>query len=124
MPFAILSIFVLAWGLPSIKTAMGKATTPAFDKGGWEVPYLHKAVSRAQPVVAKPTPENAKFDFNWLTAVGTGCFLSALLAGAVFGVRPKRIAPIFWAKLFLMPYSLVAIGRMPRAGFVTPYSGQ
>ena len=51
MPFALLSLFVLLWGLPTIKTAMGKATTPAFKTGGWEVPYLHKAVLRAQPVV-------------------------------------------------------------------------
>src|SRR5258708_11701007 len=80
MPFAILSIFVLCWGLPTIKTAMGKATTPAFARGGWEFPYLHKTVSRAQPVVAKPTAENAKVDFNLLTSAGSGCLLSALLA--------------------------------------------
>src|SRR5580692_8610671 len=30
LPFAILSLFVLAWGLPTIKLAMNKATTPAF----------------------------------------------------------------------------------------------
>src|SRR5271166_4456571 len=30
MPFAILSLFVLLWGLPSIKLAMNQATTPAF----------------------------------------------------------------------------------------------
>src|SRR5947199_270060 len=30
MPFAILSIFVLCWGLPSIKTALNQATTPSF----------------------------------------------------------------------------------------------
>src|SRR5260370_41877784 len=30
LPFAILSVFVLAWGLPSIKLAMNQATTPAF----------------------------------------------------------------------------------------------
>src|SRR5271166_227749 len=30
MPFAILSLFVLLWGLPSIKLAMNKATTPDF----------------------------------------------------------------------------------------------
>ena len=30
MPFAVLSLFVLLWGLPSIKLAMNKATTPAF----------------------------------------------------------------------------------------------
>ncbi|HTC67232.1 MAG TPA: lactate permease LctP family transporter, partial [Candidatus Acidoferrum sp.] len=75
MPFALLSLFVLLWGLPVIKTAMGKATTPAFKTGGWAVPYLHQAVFRAQPVVMKPTAENAKFDLNWLSATGTGCFL-------------------------------------------------
>src|SRR5262245_44263829 len=52
MPFAILSVLVLCWGLPGIKTAMGRATTPEFGSGGWNVPYLHKAVLRAQPVVA------------------------------------------------------------------------
>src|SRR6202041_2684461 len=30
MPFAVLSIFVLVWGLPNVKLAMNKATTPAF----------------------------------------------------------------------------------------------
>src|SRR5260370_18921362 len=97
---------------------MGKGASPAFDKGGWEVPYLHKAVSRAQPVVAKPTPENAKFDFNWLTAVGTGCFLSALLAGALLGVGPQGNPPVFWANLFLVRFALLGIAFLPRPGFV------
>jgi len=74
LPFAILSVFVLVWGLPSIKAAMGRATTPAFSRGGWEVPFLHQAVRRAPPVVAQPTAEAARFDLNWLTATGTGCF--------------------------------------------------
>src|SRR5947209_5844510 len=30
MPFAILSLFVLVWGLPSVKLVMNKATTPSF----------------------------------------------------------------------------------------------
>ena len=55
LPFAILTVFVVAWGLPTVKTAMNKATTPNFSKGGWEVPYLHRAVTRAAPVVLKPT---------------------------------------------------------------------
>src|SRR6266568_2290009 len=35
MPFAILSVFVLVWGLPTVKGAMNRATTPV-----WDVPYL------------------------------------------------------------------------------------
>ena len=30
MPFAILSVFVLVWGLPAVKLAMNQATTPSF----------------------------------------------------------------------------------------------
>lgn len=123
VPFAILSLFVLCWGLPSIKTAMGKATTPAFATGGWNMPYLHKAVLRAQPVVAKPTAENAKFDFNWLTATGSACFLAALLSGAVLGLGPLTMLKIFGKTLHRMRFAVVAMACMLGLGYVTRYSG-
>lgn len=123
LPFAILSVFVLFWGLPLIKTAMGKATTPAFKKGGWEVPYLHRAVFRAQPVVAKPTPENAKFDFNWLTATGTGCFFAAILSALILGLKPKRITQVFLSTVHRMRFAIVAISCMLGLGYITRYSG-
>jgi lactate permease len=123
MPFAFLSLFVLCWGLPSIKAAMGKATTPSFATGGWNVPYLHKAVLRAQPVVVKATPENAKFDFNWLTATGTSCFLAALLAGTFLGLRPGAMLRIFGRTLVRMRFAIVAMACMLGLGYVTRYSG-
>jgi lactate permease len=123
MPFAILSIFVLCWGLPTIKTAMGKATTPAFSRGGWDFPYLHKAVSRAQPVVAKPTAENAKFDFNWLTSTGSGCFLAALLAGTTLGLKPRKLFQIFGKTVHRMRFAIIAMSCMLGLGYVTRYSG-
>ncbi len=123
MPLAILSIFVLLWGLPSIKGAMNGATTPAFKTGGWEVTYLHKAVSRTMPVVAKPTPENAKFDFNWLTATGTGCFLAALFAGAILGLKPGKIFQIFGRTLVRLRFAIIAMTCMLGLGYITRYSG-
>ena len=123
MPFLILSLFVLTWGLPKVKSAMGKATTPAFATGGWNVPYLHKAVSRAQPVVAKTTPENAKFDFNWLTATGTGCFLAAIVSGTILGLSLKRLLQIFGKTLYRLRYAIIAMACMLGLGFVTRYSG-
>jgi lactate permease len=122
-PFAILSLFVLCWGLPSIKAAMGKATTPAFSRGGWDFPYLHQAVSRAQPVVAKPAPENAKFDFNWLTATGSGCFLAALLGGTILGLPPWQLLRIFGKTVGRMRFAIVAMSCMLGLGYVTRYSG-
>ena len=123
LPFAILSIFVLLWGLPSVKNAMGRATTPAFQNGGWEVPYLHKAVYRARPVVLKPAAEPAKFDFNWLTAVGTGCFLAALLAGTILGLTPRKMFQIFGHTVHRLRHAIVAMSCMLGLGYITRYSG-
>jgi lactate permease len=133
-PFAILSLFVLLWGLPSIKLAMNKATTPAFQvvlangkarpgPPGWDVPYLHNAISRAAPIVTKPTPEAARYDFNWLSATGTACFIAALVSGLVLGQSPIRLLKIFWRTLVRMRLAMVAISFMLGLGFVTRYAG-
>ena len=118
MPFAILSLTVFAWGLPAIKGAINRATTPV-----WSVPLLHNAVSRAAPVVAKLTPEAARFDFNWLSATGTGCFIAAIIAGLVLGVRPVQLAKIFWSTLKRMKLAVIAISFMLGLGYTTRYSG-
>jgi lactate permease len=118
MPFAILSLFVLLWGLPAIKGAMNRATTPV-----WPVPLLHNAVTRAAPVVMKATPEAARFDFNWLSATGTGCFVAAIVAGLLLGVRPAQLARIFWNTLKRMKTAVIAISFMLGLGYTTRYSG-
>jgi lactate permease len=134
MPFAILSLFVLLWGLPKIKLAINQATTPAFKvmlpdgkvrpgPPGWDVPLLHNAVYRASPVVTKPTPEAARYDFNWLAATGTGCFLAAILSGLLLGMSPARLARTFWRTLVRMRLAVVAISFMLGLGYVTRYSG-
>src|SRR2546425_1031692 len=118
MPFAILSLTVFAWGLPAIKGAINRATTPV-----WAVPLLHNAVSRAAPVVAKLTPEAARFDFNWLSATGTGCFIAAIIAGLALGVGPVQLAKIFWYTLKRMKLAVIAISFMLGLGYTTRYSG-
>jgi lactate permease len=134
MPFAILSVFVLFWGLPPVKLAMNRATTPAFKviladgkvrpgPPGWDVPYLHNAVYRAAPAVITPTPEAARYDFNWLSAIGTGCFLAAVLSGLLLGLSPIRLIRILWHTLVRMRLAMVAISFMLGLGYVTRYSG-
>jgi lactate permease len=134
MPFAILSIFVLCWGLPSIKTALNQATTPSFKvvladgkqrpgPPGWNWPYLHGRVSRTTPVVTNPTPEPARFDFNWLTATGTGCFLAAIVAGLLLGLGFGRIFAIFGKTMVRLRFAIVAMTCMLGIGYVTRYSG-
>jgi lactate permease len=134
MPFAILSVFVLCWGLPPIKNALNRATTPSFKvvmangtarpgPAGWDWPYLHGKVSRTTPVVAKPTAEAARFDFNWLTATGTGCFFAAISAGTLLGLSFRRILSIFGKTLVRLRFAIVAMTCMLGIGYVTRYSG-
>ncbi|HWY22669.1 MAG TPA: L-lactate permease [Candidatus Acidoferrum sp.] len=134
MPFAILSLFVLLWGLPKIKLAMNLATTPSFrvvlpngksrpGPPGWDVPVLHNAISRAAPIVTKPTPEAARYDFNWLSATGTGCFFAAIVSGLLLGQSPLKLMKIFWRTLVRMRLAMVAISFMLGLGYVTRYSG-
>ena len=134
MPFAILSVFVLLWGLPSIKLAMNRAATPAFrvvladgkprpGPPGWNVPYLHGAIYRSAPVVAKPTAEAARYDFNWFSATGTGCFFAAIVSGLLLGLGPVQLIKVFWRTLVRMRLAMIAISFMLGLGYVTRYSG-
>src|SRR3989475_72691 len=134
LPFAILSVLVLLWGLPSVKLAMNKATTPAFKvtmpdgkprsgPAGWDWPYLHGKVFRTAPVVQKATAEAARFDFNWLTATGTGCFIAAILAGLLLGLGPGRLLQIFGRTLVRLRFAIVAMTCMLGLGYITRYSG-
>jgi len=134
MPFAILSVFVLVWGLPAVKLAMNQATTPSFKvvmadgkvrpgPAGWDWPYLHAKVFRTAPVVQKSAAEAARFDFNWLTATGTGCFFAALFAGAILGLKPGKMFQIFGRTLYRLRFAIVAMTCMLGLGYVTRSSG-
>jgi lactate permease len=134
MPFGILSVVVLVWGLLPVKLALNRATTPAFKvmlpdgavrpgPPGWDVPYLHNVVYRAAPVVAKPTPEAARYDLNWLSATGTGCFLAAIISGLLLGLSPARMGKVFWHTLARMQLAVIAISFMLGLGYLTRYSG-
>src|SRR5262249_50526399 len=132
LPFIILSVFVFLWGFKPVKDWMNLHTTPAFTvtgpdgkakpNGGWDTP-LHRKVLRDKPVVAKPTPEAAKFPFIWLSATGTGVFLAAIVGGLIRGVSLMKLMQVFGHTLFRMRFAVLAIACMLGLGFVTRYSG-
>jgi len=73
--------------------------------------------------VQKPAAEAARFDFNWLTATGTGCFLAALFAGGILGLKPEKMFQIFGRTLYRLRFAIVAMTCMLGLGYVTRYSG-
>jgi lactate permease len=118
MPWAILSLLVFVWGLPSFKTWLD-----GISVGRWPVPFLHQLVFRAPPVVAEPRAEDAIFVLNWLSATGTSLLLAGILAGTFLGVRPGRLAQLFAHTVWRVRWSLVTIAAMMALGFTTRYGG-
>ncbi len=118
MPWLVLSVFVFAWGLPSVKTWMNGLFNPTFS-----VPFLHNLVLRAPPVAAKLHPEAATFSLNLLSATGTGLLLAGLVAGLWLGLGPLELSKTYLKTLKRVRYSLLTIAAMLALGFTTRYSG-
>ena len=118
LPWLVLSLVVLLWGLPQISSWMDSHTTVKFAVAG-----LNKAIQRVPPVVAASTAEPAVFNFNWLTATGTGIFLAALIAGLLMGLGPRSLTASFFRTVFNIRYTIVTIAAMMALGYVTRYCG-
>ncbi len=118
LPWIFLSVFVFLWGLPALKTALNNAFAPTFN-----VPLLHRAVERVPPVVARPTPEDAAFAFNLLSATGTALLLAGVLAGLCLHLSPKKILSLYGHTIWRVRTSLLTIALMLGLGFTTRYSG-
>src|SRR5438876_8766807 len=118
MPWIILSVVVFVWGLPQTKALLDGISAPKIP-----VPGLDKLVLRMPPVVSKPTAEAAVFNFNWLSATGSGIFLASVIAGVAMGYSLRELLRVYWKTLKLVRFSLLTIAAMMAIGFTTRYSG-
>jgi len=118
LPWIVLSVVVFIWGLPQTKSFLDGIAAPKIPV--WS---LHKLVSRMPPVVATPTPETAVFNFNFLSAAGTGILLAAILAGFMMRYSPGGLLRVYWKTLKLVKNPLLTIALMMAIGFSTRYSG-
>jgi lactate permease len=57
-------------------------------------PGLHNLIQRMPPVVAKPSPYAAVYNFTWLSASGTACLFAAILSAVVAGLKPRQFAGV------------------------------
>jgi lactate permease len=119
LPWVILVAVVFTWGLPATKQLLNGMSDPKI-----KVPGLHQVVQRVPPVVPHGAPtEKAEFDFNWLTATGTGILLAALAGGLVMGASPRDMLRAYFLTLKRVRFSLLTIAAMLAVGHVTRYSG-
>jgi lactate permease len=118
VPWVILSVLVFLWGLPSVKTLLDKISIFKIPISG-----LHNLILRVPPVVAQSTPEAAVFNFNWLSATGSGILIAAVISGFVMGFGPLQMLRQYGKTLYKVRFSLITIAAMMSIGFMTRYSG-
>jgi len=117
-PWAILTVFVFIWGLPSVKAALNGLFAPSFPMTG-----LHNMIEKVPPVVPQPTKEGAVYVLNLLSATGTGILLSAIVGGLVMKYSPLGLIKQFFKTIWLVRFSLLTIVLMLALGTLTRYSG-
>ena len=118
LPWIFLSVFVFVWGLPKVKEFLNNIFAP-----GIPIPLLHHAVLRVPPVVKTPTPEDAIFAFNALSATGTALLCAGILGGLCLGLGPRRIFRVYTRTIWRVRISLLTIAIMLALGFTTRFSG-
>jgi L-lactate transport len=117
MPYFLLVVFVLLWGMDAVKKPLDAATI----KIAW--PGLHNVVERVPPVVPKTSPYPAVFSLNWLTASGTACLGAVLVAAAWLRLRPAQFAKAVATSLRQLAFSILTIASVLALAFLMNYSG-
>jgi lactate permease len=108
---------LFVWGIPEVKRVLG-ATNLTF-----QVPFLHERILRGEAVVHPPRVEPAVYNFNWLTATGTGILLAAVVSAFWLRVGPARFVRLFLRACYLVRWAVFTIACMLSIAFVTRYSG-
>jgi lactate permease len=131
MPFAFLTLTVLMWGIPPIKSWGTPAAKDWLDaQCSWkpELPWLHLRIAKGAAVTGHEDLlagdlEKAQVEVVPLSSTGTAVFLAAVLSGLLLGLSPLVQAHLLLRTFRRMVPAILAILCMLGLGFVTKYSG-
>jgi lactate permease len=131
-PFIIIVALFLIVQIPPIKSVVGGIQT-AVNFPSMEVsettglpvvpwPGLDGHVQQMPPVVSKPTPYDAVFSTNWLSAAGTIILIGDLIALLFLRVGPGRALRIYGQTLNQLKWAILTIIAVLGLGFLLNYS--
>jgi lactate permease len=140
VPYLLLVVAVLVWGIPSVKLAINQwtdslwpswlptaapagAAKTAAQLNRFKVPGLHGMITQLPPVRPKPTPYGALYEFNWLAASGTACLLAIFAAALVLRIPAKRVWKAYVDTLKQLKLAILTIASMLGLAFLMNYSG-
>ena len=132
LPYMLLVGCVVLWGAPTIKAGLNRfsdSLLPAFIPksrtvlNGLLVPGLHNTITRIPPVTPAPAPYAAVFEFNWLSAAGTACFMASVLTALILRVSPRQFATTYRTTFQQLATPMVTISCMLALAYLMNYSG-
>jgi lactate permease len=112
-PFVLLTIMVIAWGLPSIKNVLNVVGQTQF-----EMPGLHNMIRDTKGNLLPHI-----FKFNFFSASGTAIFISAIIAIPLVGLDYKQGINTFAATLRQLKYAIVTIASVLAFAYIVNDSG-
>jgi lactate permease len=115
LAFAPYLIIIVVLGLISLKgiaTQLDKATS----EFSW--PGLHVLGASGKP------PTSEVFKFNWLTAAGTGLFVSGVITAIVLRVRPSQALRTYGSTLNQLKWAIMTVCTVLAVAYVMNLSGQ
>jgi lactate permease len=131
LPYGLLIITVMLWGIPPVKSLGTPAVKVWLDaRTSWkpDMPNLDRLVAKGEAVTGHKTPEprdleKVPLDFAPVSCTGTAVFVAAVLSGLLLGVSPGAMIRLLMRVVGRMAPALAAIFCMLSLGFVTKYSG-
>jgi lactate permease len=116
-PYALLVALVLLWGYKPALRYLNAATVT------FQWPWLHNAIQRMPPVVAKPAGYAAVYTFNWLSASGTACLLAAIAGASIVGLGPRQFAGAVGRTAKQLAKAELTMAAVLALAFLMNYSG-
>jgi lactate permease len=131
LPYGLLIMTVLLWGLPAIKSLDTPAVKEWLDaRTSWKpgMPGLHLMIAKGEAVTGhlmsqSQDLEKALLDIVPVSCTGTAVFVAAVISGLLLGVSPRAMVRLLVRVMRRMAPALAAIFCMLSLGFVTKYSG-
>src|SRR5918996_3860795 len=124
--FLIVQIGPIKDAVSATQTAINFPNAVVSDTTGLPVvpwPGLDGNVAQTQPVVPKPTPYDAVFSTNWLSAAGTIILIGDIIALAVLRVGPGRALRVYGESLNQLKWAILTIVSVLGLGFLLNYAG-
>jgi lactate permease len=124
--FLIVQIGPIKDAVSATQTAINFPNSVVSETTGLPVvpwPGLDGNVAQTSPVVPKPTPYDAFFSTNWLSAAGTIIFIGDIIALIVLRVGPGRALRVYGQSLNQLKWAILTIVSVLGLGFLLNYAG-